>query len=428
MAVVVAGCTGDPAPTTTTAAVTTSTSVVDVTTTTSVPEGGVPEPGSDLLTFANGVLLVTQTGLDTTNSGTALQMVDGDPARVTMTTGSPGPVVLVFKMPSDTTFETFSIPNVVASRGNATMFGSIKIEGSAEGPETGYELLAEGVLSLQSAPESVNTILPDLVTAVRWIRVTLEGALEETEDGGARTRFEFTEIVGTGTQAEQPLSDAFDGVWELTLTSRPQAEGERLELIQDGTLITGCLDTFEIRGAVNGAVARATSVDPATGRTGAVVFVADEDGAIAATISYDNGRFESRIANPPPRESQAECALPPSETAVCNAPLYVNFDYDSAEIRAESQAVIDDIYRVLLDLGITSAVVEGHTSTEGTDEHNQVLSEERAAAVVAALVERGFPAAGLTAVGLGETEPLVSPDDDEASRSINRRVELECGQ
>ncbi len=63
-----------------------------------------------------------------------------------------------------------------------------------------------------------------------------------------------------------------------------------------------------------------------------------------------------------------------------------------------------------------------------TGEFNQDLSERRAQAVVADLVARGLDAARLTALGLGETAPLLSPDADESSRAINRRVEVECAQ
>ena len=49
-------------------------------------------------------------------------------------------------------------------------------------------------------------------------------------------------------------------------------------------------------------------------------------------------------------------------------------------------------------------------------------------AVVADLIARGFDEAKIAASGKGETEPLISPDNDESSRSLNRRVEIECGQ
>jgi OOP family OmpA-OmpF porin len=105
--------------------------------------------------------------------------------------------------------------------------------------------------------------------------------------------------------------------------------------------------------------------------------------------------------------------------------VYVNFD--SSVIRPESEQVLADLYDGLVADGITQVSIEGHTSTEGSIGYNQDPSERRAQAVVDDLIARGFDPANITAVGKGETEPLLSPDNDESSRSLNRRVEVVCG-
>jgi outer membrane protein OmpA-like peptidoglycan-associated protein len=355
----------------------------------------------------------------------AVQIVDGDARPFTLTTGVEGPLEFTFKLPSDTTFEWFGVPEVVASEGNVAFFGSITISGSGEGADTGYVTLAEATFDFGSTGE-ILAVVPDIVTPVRWLRIRLEEEIEDGQPSDERTRFEFTELIGKGVQEEQPLSNAFTGSWELAHIGQPDARGERLELNQDGAVVIGCLDSFEIRGTVNGSVARATGYDPSSGRSSAVVFVADEDGSIAATVSLDNGRFEAREALPPPRSTESLCATPTTEEAVCDVPLYVNFEADSAAIRSDSTAILSDIYRLVSDLGIEAATIEGHTSTEGTDEYNRDLSQRRASAVAEELVALGFPSGALTTVGLGESEPIVFPDDDESSRAINRRVEIVC--
>jgi chemotaxis protein MotB len=54
---------------------------------------------------------------------------------------------------------------------------------------------------------------------------------------------------------------------------------------------------------------------------------------------------------------------------------------------------------------------------------NWELSAARATRVAEYLIERGFPADRLMAVGLAETRPIVEGDDVEARRR-NRRIEL----
>lgn len=69
-------------------------------------------------------------------------------------------------------------------------------------------------------------------------------------------------------------------------------------------------------------------------------------------------------------------------------------------------------------------VVTGHTDRQGADDANDRLSLERAQAVRALLVERGFNADRIEAVGRGEREPLV-PTDDDVVEPRNRRADIE---
>ena len=65
--------------------------------------------------------------------------------------------------------------------------------------------------------------------------------------------------------------------------------------------------------------------------------------------------------------------------------------------------------------------VGGHTDTDGTDENNQVLSENRAKAVRAALINFGIKSEMLTEKGYGEKQPI-APNDNDDGKFQNRRI------
>lgn len=72
----------------------------------------------------------------------------------------------------------------------------------------------------------------------------------------------------------------------------------------------------------------------------------------------------------------------------------------------------------------TNIFIQGHTDSSGSDSINQPLSERRANRVREFLISQGVSASRLTAVGYGSSRPAV-PNDSEANRALNRRVQLE---
>ena len=67
--------------------------------------------------------------------------------------------------------------------------------------------------------------------------------------------------------------------------------------------------------------------------------------------------------------------------------------------------------------------IEGHTDDSGTHEHNQTLSENRAATVKKWLVDHGTAPDRLKSMGFGETKPQV-PNTSAANKQQNRRTEF----
>lgn len=100
------------------------------------------------------------------------------------------------------------------------------------------------------------------------------------------------------------------------------------------------------------------------------------------------------------------------------------FDTDKATIKAESKPALDAIATFLRDNAALKAYIVGHTDGTGAFEHNMQLSQDRAAAVLAALVnDYKIAPDRLAAHGVGPLSPARTNKTD-AGRTKNRRVEL----
>lgn len=103
--------------------------------------------------------------------------------------------------------------------------------------------------------------------------------------------------------------------------------------------------------------------------------------------------------------------------------LRVQFRTDSTALLRRTLPVLDTIARALIAMPDAHWEVQGHTGNVGTPEHNRILAQGRAQAVVDYLVRRGVDRSHLAAVGFGQDRPVVSNSTVEG-RAQNRRVQL----
>lgn len=102
----------------------------------------------------------------------------------------------------------------------------------------------------------------------------------------------------------------------------------------------------------------------------------------------------------------------------------IYFDTDKAVVKPESDPTLTEMAKFLKANGAVKVYIVGHTDMQGGIERNQKLSQERAAAVVAALAgKHGIARDRMTADGVGPLAP-VAANDAEAGRAKNRRVEM----
>ena len=97
------------------------------------------------------------------------------------------------------------------------------------------------------------------------------------------------------------------------------------------------------------------------------------------------------------------------------------FEQGKAELNDDAKLALHDLAKVMQQNPNLRLRIEGHTSSEGDEQVNQKLSQDRAQAAVDFLVNKeGIDAARLTAVGKGSSEPI-----DPNNLEVNRRTEFE---
>jgi len=96
---------------------------------------------------------------------------------------------------------------------------------------------------------------------------------------------------------------------------------------------------------------------------------------------------------------------------------------NSSELGDSAKIDLGKLAEVFAKYPETNILVEGHTDDTGPDDFNMTLSERRAKSVAGYLQSKGLPVERFMIKWYGETQPKF-PNDSEANRVKNRRVEL----
>ncbi|SEQ44131.1 OmpA-OmpF porin, OOP family [Loktanella sp. DSM 29012] len=112
-----------------------------------------------------------------------------------------------------------------------------------------------------------------------------------------------------------------------------------------------------------------------------------------------------------------------AQIAVVTENRKILFDPGSASLTGPSQDIMDDIAEILQNCLDIELRITGYTDSQGGEEMNQQLSQQRAEAVLDALRLRRVPIGSFVAEGLGEANPIADNDTADG-REANRRIEF----
>ena len=156
--------------------------------------------------------------------------------------------------------------------------------------------------------------------------------------------------------------------------------------------------------------------------------VIENDGKGKAKITF-NGQTTEVDAKPLEKAGKLPKLemVPPVPSIEANSLLItldsgVLFDVDKYDVPPEAEEFLKNLATVLKEMDVKNFEIDGHTDSDASDEHNQVLSENRANSVKNFLVSQGVTAE-ITTKGYGESKPVASNDTAEGKQK-NRRVEI----
>lgn len=149
---------------------------------------------------------------------------------------------------------------------------------------------------------------------------------------------------------------------------------------------------------------------------GCPVLDADGDGVVD---SMDN------CPNIPGVASNNGCPIVTEEVQkqISDLARAIFFNVNKFTFTDETKVRLTKISKILEEYKTINFTVEGNTDDTGAAAYNKKLSQKRADAVRDYLVEHGFPADKITAIGYGEERPIC-PTKTKKCRQANRRVDI----
>lgn len=170
-----------------------------------------------------------------------------------------------------------------------------------------------------------------------------------------------------------------------------------------------------------------TSTVQADSVTGEYLMILTQGAEYALYVSHPGHLFKSLNFNYEVQENlepvSQDVFLDPVKVGASAVLNNIFFDLNKFDLKEKSVTELDKIIRFLTDNPSIRIEISGHTDNIGTAAYNVQLSLKRAQSVGNYLTAHGIDAGRLTQKGYGAEKPL-APNDTEANRQVNRRIEF----
>jgi outer membrane protein OmpA-like peptidoglycan-associated protein len=159
---------------------------------------------------------------------------------------------------------------------------------------------------------------------------------------------------------------------------------------------------------------------PTTATAGADTTQPSLQAPVAPPLPQRGPRFETAALPPSNIGLEADCVVAVRTAA---GPVEVHFAHGRAKLDTRGKALIDRLIGALNTCPEAALNVAGHSDASGRARRNLALSKRRARTVTSYMIHKGIDAGRLVAIGYGDKRP-VAPNDTQANRAKNRRIEV----
>ena len=248
--------------------------------------------------------------------------------------------------------------------------------------------------------------------------------------GADKVRDQLTVTVPTTPSAEADgvVTSAFTSLGSIIEAMPKNLVSGVAKVTDDGLKLTGIYVSEEQKSAFE---AVATAAVPSDGATpGTAPAGSTDEGTGGTQKAADSNNPLAPLAtdlSPRPVATEEDAAAVQARLNEVLAGRVIPFAPGSAALLPEAQPILQEVSAAAKQFAGLRISVDGHTDSDGADAANQALSQARAESVLSALIADGVPAEQLTAIGYGETQPLV-PNDSPANKAQNRRVVFTVGK